>query len=283
MLDQEKILIDPQQEYRSLLTDISKIYEDAKDSTLIAVNKIRNQAYWLIGERIVNVEQNGKLRAQYGSNLIARISNDLSVKYSNGFSVSNLRSIRKFYLTHQKQQPAAVLSWSHYQLLLKIKDDDKRKYYEDQAVKQGWSKRTLVKVMLEDQIDVEEGGQAPELFKALDNEGSLVKLEGERGQLFHYSLKELKARLGHEKVVTLDCGFHFYKILTEKDLEEMKVGDTVEVLPQKKKKGWKLKKVLNPGSVRYTYLAFFGFFITQLHNLSAFYIMDFLTFLSTTS
>jgi endonuclease YncB( thermonuclease family) len=242
--------------YQSLLRDIIKIYTDAEDSTLIAINKIRNQAYWLIGERIVQVEQNGAIRAQYGSRLLENLSRDISFKNPKGFSVSHLRTMRKFYLTHQKQQPAAELSWSHYQLLLKIKDDEKRRNFERQALEKGWSKRILKNVILKESLDVDESLKtSPEPQPQAPLEAPLNKLNIQRGLLQHHPLKNVKIS-SENPGLAVDCGFSNYHPLSTGKMKELQEGDVVQVFEKHKKKGFKFKKVEVSASSCFTYKGF---------------------------
>ncbi|MCB0736524.1 MAG: hypothetical protein KDC92_03355 [Bacteroidetes bacterium] len=83
------------------ITDIKAILSEAKQQVYTAVNSAMVQAYWLIGKRIVEEEQNGKERAEYGSYLIKNLSIELSEAFGKGFSERTLREIRQFYLTFQ--------------------------------------------------------------------------------------------------------------------------------------------------------------------------------------
>lgn len=225
------IVTDPQLEYQALITDISKIYEDAKDSSLIAINKIKNRAYWLIGERIVQLEQNGETRAQYGARLIDNLSEELSKKHANGFSVSNLRMMRKFYLTHPNQQPNADLSWSHHQLLLTIKDESLRQRFEKQTLEHKWSKRELKRVLRDQSVELynDDSKRKQELLKKL-NKNSSETLSCRYGEPYFYVIRTLKNINGAE-IRVVDCGFGIYKQLSEKDARYLRDGDIVRVNP----------------------------------------------------
>lgn len=213
--------------YQNLVTDISRIYEDAQDSTMIAVNKIRNQAYWMIGEHIVKVEQDGELKAAYGSNLIENLSKDLSVKYSNGFSATNIWAMRKFYVTHPILQPATELSWSHYKILLTIPNDDVRTAYERRAIAGGWSKRDLKQALAKNQVELEasEGIEPDEVLPV--KEEKQAKLQVGRGVLNTYKLVEIKNRVGVESSFVLDCGFKVFSEFSVSNVQ-YKIGDVLE-------------------------------------------------------
>jgi hypothetical protein len=84
--------------YESILEDISNVIEAARRSAARSVNCIMTAAYWLIGRRIVEFEQKGKRRAEYGEELIEQLAGDLSARYGRGFSVRNVWQIKAFYL-----------------------------------------------------------------------------------------------------------------------------------------------------------------------------------------
>jgi len=111
---------------------------------LQAVNTELVKANWEIGRHIVEYEQHGEERAEYGSNLLATLSKDLRQRYGKGFGRRNILDMRRFYLTYQKWQAVpAKLSWTHLVTLLGISDDTARKFYEKQAVLENWGYREL--------------------------------------------------------------------------------------------------------------------------------------------
>ena len=89
------------------------------------------KATWEIGRRIIEYEQHGKERAEYGSELLTKLSKDLRQRYGKGFGRRNVLDMRRFYLAYQKWQTvSAKLSWSHYIALVSISDDTTRKFYK---------------------------------------------------------------------------------------------------------------------------------------------------------
>ena len=108
-----------------------------------SVNATIVQTYWQIGKFIVEYEQHGNERAEYGSDLLNRLSRDLTLKYASGFSRSNVFYIRKLYLEYPKVQTLSELSWSHYIELLKIEDKSERSFYEKESVNAHWGVREL--------------------------------------------------------------------------------------------------------------------------------------------
>lgn len=102
-------------EYNHLIIQIGSLLANGRKQAYCAVNHILVKTYWEIGKRIVEYEQQGKEKAEYGSGLLNRLSKDLKLKYGRGFSRRNVLDMRRFYLTYPIWQTvSAELSWSHY-------------------------------------------------------------------------------------------------------------------------------------------------------------------------
>lgn len=102
-------------DYSNLLTQIAEIYKQGQHNATVAVNNALVETYWHIGKYIVEFEQNGKEKAEYGKALINNLSKDLSLSFGKGFSRSNIIYMRLFYKEFRKSQtPSNFLSWSHY-------------------------------------------------------------------------------------------------------------------------------------------------------------------------
>lgn len=126
--------------YEKLLAEITNVYQKGRQSAVIAVNSHLVNTYWLIGQYIVEYEQGGKERAEYGKSLINKLSKDLTEKLGRGFSRSNLIYMRLFYLEFPiSEKPSHLLSWSHYVELLKISDKLERSFYLQQTIIEKWS------------------------------------------------------------------------------------------------------------------------------------------------
>lgn len=112
-----------------------------------SVNSVMVEAYWLIGKRIVEEEQNGKERAEYGEALLKNLSVALTKEFGKGFSSSNLRNFRQFYLTYSDPEICytlcSKLTWSHNRLIMRIDSNAARNYYLKEASEQNWSVRVL--------------------------------------------------------------------------------------------------------------------------------------------
>lgn len=130
--------------YTKLLDNIGSTLQKARENAVRAVNTELVKANWEIGRHIIEYEQDGQERAEYGSGLLSRLSKDLRQRYGKGFGRRNVLDMRRFYLTYQKWQTvSAKLNWSHYIVLLGVSDDIARKFYEKQAINEKWSKREL--------------------------------------------------------------------------------------------------------------------------------------------
>ena len=131
-------------EYNSLISSIGILLEDARKKVYMQVNQILVKTYWEIGKNIVEFEQKGKERAEYGTKLFETLAKDLRQKYGKGFSRSNVIYMRVFYFKYPKSQTLSdQLTWSHYIELLMVGDDLERSFYEKQYIKERWSVREL--------------------------------------------------------------------------------------------------------------------------------------------
>ena len=129
-----------------LANRISELLISARTKVLQTVNHTMVLTYFEIGRMIVEEEQNGKQRADYGKHIIKSLSERLTKEFGKGFSQRNLEQIRQFYSVYSKTQtPSAEfnLSWSHYMKLMRIDDENERKFYEIESYKNNWSLREL--------------------------------------------------------------------------------------------------------------------------------------------
>ena len=172
---------EPSAQYPSIFGDVSRIIDAARRSAVRSVNAVMTAAYWLIGHRIVEFEQSGEKRAEYGTALIERLAADLTQRFGRGFSRQNIQQMRLFYLSYPSEQiqqtvsgelaqspqqaicqtasgksettstevrlgkllPAFPLPWSAYVRLLSVKNTRAREFYEAEALRGGWSVRQL--------------------------------------------------------------------------------------------------------------------------------------------
>src|SRR5574344_697959 len=146
----------------NFITELKQIVSSARRTVYSAINMAQIQQNWLIGQRIVEQEQKGKIRAEYGKHIIELASKELTTEYGKGFSERNLWKFKQFYLMFSnleilptgsaesllKKVPTAsaelsVLTWSHYERLLRVTNNDARLWYMREAAQEMWSYRTL--------------------------------------------------------------------------------------------------------------------------------------------
>lgn len=154
------------------ISDIKAIVYTAKQKAYQAADTYQVVSNWLVGRRIVEQEQHGQERAQYGKHIVELASETLTAEFGKGYSIVNIKSFRKFYLTFSNlligQTPSAQsengltikgqtvsaelelskmlpsnLSWSHYERLMRIKNEDERDWYMREAAQENWGVRTL--------------------------------------------------------------------------------------------------------------------------------------------
>ena len=125
--------------------EIKRIVTQARQKAYTAINSAMVEAYWQMGKRIVEQEQQGKDRADYGSQLLKSLSKELTAEFGKGFSVNSLYYFRQFYLAFPEKLPTAwgILTWSHYKRLLSVSNVNARTWYLKEAAEQMWSYRTL--------------------------------------------------------------------------------------------------------------------------------------------
>ena len=200
------IEVKTQQKYSLLIQNIGSLLEQGRKQAYRAVNSILVRTYWEIGKSIVEYEQQGKEKAEYGTALLDNLSKDLKLKYGKGFSRRNILDMRRFYQVYSKWQTvSAELSWSHYVEILSIDNPLERSFYEKQCINERWSVRELSRQM------------SSALFHRLalsKDKGGVIKLS-RNGQI----IKK------HEDIIKDPYILEFLKIpeshkYTEKDLEQ---------------------------------------------------------------
>ncbi len=130
--------------FESFYDRIKEILETARNRVYRVANFEMVQAYWEIGQTIVEGEQSGEGRAEYGKHLLAELSGRLTADYGRGFDESNLRNMRKFYITYPKRDALRPeLSWTHYRILMRVEKNNARNFYLQEAVECNWSTRQL--------------------------------------------------------------------------------------------------------------------------------------------
>ncbi len=129
----------------NFIHEIKQLVARSRQEAYAAVNQAMVNAYWQIGRRIVEEEQGGAERANYGKQILKQLSVALTEEFGKGFSVQNLYYFRQFYLTFPEifHTPCGILTWSHYRRLLSVTDPQARNWYAKEASEQMWSYATL--------------------------------------------------------------------------------------------------------------------------------------------
>ena len=129
---------------KKIIEDIKEVIVSSRQKVAYEVNNTMLLAYWSVGKIIVENEQNGNIKAEYGKQVMKELSKELRKILGSGFSVSNLFNMRRFYITYPKFQTlSGKLSWSHYCELLSIENIDERNFYEKECINSNWSVREL--------------------------------------------------------------------------------------------------------------------------------------------
>jgi hypothetical protein len=163
--------------YSDVLASMVDLLESSRRASARAVNAIMTATYWEIGRRLVELEQGGDERAEYGDALLKQLAVDLTVRFGRGFAARNLYRMRRFYIFYAEISPTVLaksekrilptvsaksqpllgtdltsireiangfpLPWSHYDKLLSLDDENARRFYEEEALRGGWSVRQL--------------------------------------------------------------------------------------------------------------------------------------------
>ena len=136
--------IDKQQGMEQLYVSIKEILANARKRAYSAVNFAMVESYWLIGQQIVEHEQHGEARADYGKGLLKELAAKLTIDFGKGFDESNLRYMRLFYRCFPIRDTLRhELTWSHYRRLISVEDEKARLWYMNEAADSVWSTRQM--------------------------------------------------------------------------------------------------------------------------------------------
>jgi len=129
------------------INEVKEILKNARQKAYNTINSVMVEAYWKIGRRIVEEEQSGRERAEYGKEILQNLSKELTEEFGKGYSYRTLREIRQFYLMFSDFEKwrtvSAKLTWSHFQKVLRVSDEKARIFYLTEAAENMWSVRTL--------------------------------------------------------------------------------------------------------------------------------------------
>jgi predicted nuclease of restriction endonuclease-like (RecB) superfamily len=170
--------------YSKLAERIEKLIHEARKRTIAVVNTTMVYTYYEVGRMIVEDEQQGEQRAEYGTELLKHLSEQLSNKFGKGFSAQNLANMRQFYLTYSKDnifqtvsresENGFTLSWSHYLKLMRISNPEERRFYEIEAKDNNWSLRELQRQFDSSLYERLALSRDKEGVKALAHEGQVI-------------------------------------------------------------------------------------------------------------
>ena len=196
-----------------ILKDMCGIIETSQKAVHQAVNTLLVQRNWLLGYRIASEEMQGEDRAKYGAEIIKKLAKELSAEYGKGFTKTNLYNFYLFYksfpeIFHSASGKSTILlSWTHYRILLQVKDKEARDWYEKEAAEQTWSVRTLQ--------------------RNISSQYYYRMLKTQKKELVENEMKELTASYQNDKlefiknsVVAEFLGFSQDTNFTESDLEK---------------------------------------------------------------
>lgn len=205
--------------YRALLERVSDVLERARHNTVRQINTIIVETYWQIGKLIIEEEQRGRHRANYGDELITRLAADLSQKFGRGFGKSNLFSMRRFYLLYPPLKFQTLsgksLSWSHICELITLKDDSARSFYKLEAARNNWSSRELkrqINAMLFERL-------------ALSKDKNKTKILSAKGHIIEKPEDAVK-----DPYILDFLGLHQKSYYTESQLEQQLISHLQEFL-----------------------------------------------------
>lgn len=224
--------------YKNLVSDIVFLVDRAR--------KVLVETYWTIGRRIVEIEQDGQVRAVYGAHLLQNLSKELTQKLGSGFSERSLGRMRAFYLENPISSPATKLTWAHHIELLAVDDPKRRLMLEKRAEKKGLDRNELREII---RAQGERINQAREPISAT-RPISASPLLPKRGVLGLYQVVSAETTgAEEEEALFLDHGFRFYRRLEPQASKELKAGDIVEI------RGKKIVKVSDAVKPGHTYHA----------------------------
>ena len=127
----------------NIYKEIKSILEQARNKVYKVANSTMVEAYWNIG-RVIVEKQGGSNKAEYGTALIKNLSKKMTKEFGKGFTTTNLKYMRQFYLTFQKSHALSdQLTWTHYRLLMRVENENARNFYIEECIKSNWSTRQL--------------------------------------------------------------------------------------------------------------------------------------------
>lgn len=209
-------MIENSKYYNQLIENIGLSLEKGRNNVAKTINNELLLTKWEIGRQIIEFEQNGNEKADYGSDLLNKLSNDLKIHYGAGFSRRSILDMRRFYVCYPIWQTvSAELSWSHYVELLGVKDNLERGFYEKQCLNENWSVRELQR---------QKNSSLYQRLALSKNKQEILDLS-EKGQIIESSKDIIK-----DPYVLEFLNIPEYHTFSERDLEQKIIDNLQEFL-----------------------------------------------------
>ncbi len=216
----------------AILNDLRHIIDTARNNTIRSIDFCRVRMYWELGQRIVEEEQQGEVRARYGAYLLKNLALRLEKEYGSGFSLRQLERARQFYRTYPIASALrSQLNWSQYKMLISIEDKSKREYYECESVNNAWTGRELERqinsqlyerLLLSNDKDavlaVARGERLPELPTEVIKDPMVLEFLGLERKASYYEKDLESAILTHIQQFLLELGNGFTFVARQKRL-----------------------------------------------------------------
>lgn len=171
-MDNNELIVD------NLSKEITELVIKSRKKLKDEMNNEQIKCYWDIGRKIIEEEQKGKSKAEYGKGLLINLSKKLKNELGKGFSRTNLQNMRLFYQYYPKCQTSGKLSWSHYCELIMIKEKEKREFYEKECINSKWAVRELkrqIESSLYERLLLSDGNANKEKVLKLSKEGHVIE------------------------------------------------------------------------------------------------------------
>lgn len=231
--------------FQKLVANISRLYTSARRAQV--------QFAWETGRQIVLGEQNGALRAEYGSQLVVALSTVLTKSFGEGFSATNLKRMRSFYLLNQKGPLADQLDWTDYTELLPLKDEALRRKIEQKAVKHGLNAKEIRRLVRETREEAGEEIREPAFLPVTEAKELLTP---KRGVPYTYRLlTRPQLGAGKDDAILLDLGFGIFKRLSARTQSRFAPNQIIESLWDDAQKTYTFKASDRTAKDLFTYQA----------------------------
>ena len=224
-----------------ILSDIRQIIEEARNRVARSINHERTIAYWQIGRRIIVEEQDGEQKATYGRYLLKKLAKILESEYGDGFSLRQLELMRQLFLTFPIANTLySQLTWSHYKVLIRINEEQKREFFIAEAVKNAWTvrqmerqihsllyERLLISQDKDSVLAIAKGEQQPFEPSQIIKDPTVLEFLGLKPEASYYEIEIEEAIITHLHDFLLELGNGFSFVARQKrivlDGDEFKI------------------------------------------------------------